>query len=145
MYLKIRADIFNAAIQAAARNDLTDLSLFTDLPAQKYRNRTFVQLCKDIPDLWQLLADYSSAEVGPINPAEDFFSYDPPGTWCKLRDLVGPGTWDLYGRYFSNSEEAVALAMQPFLQELEKKQDIWNARYSEFNTDRHARLMGRTE
>ena len=61
------------------------------------------------------------------DPSYAFVSVDPPGTWMRLRNLIGPDAMndmDLHEEL--DSEEALGVVLQRFLEELETMQDEWD-------------------
>lgn len=130
MYVKIRADILNTALHAMANSNGEQLRHRTSYPDWESDWLTYERLAKEIPAIDDQLFDMTARweEEGNYSPIHDFFSINPPGTWMRLRELVGPDAtedlWDLNATLAS--EEALGVVLQRFLEELEKLQDEWN-------------------
>lgn len=127
MHLRIRADIFNAALRAIGSGGGNDLRFNFMFPSSENEWLTFDRLAREVPHLGTGLQNFESQWDGVTHPAHAFFSIDPPGTWMRLRKLIGPDAmddWDLHEQL--DSEEALGVVLQRFRGELEKQQDVWD-------------------
>jgi hypothetical protein len=126
MYVKIRADLFNAALHAAARSGRTGLRHGLIFPDQINDHYSFRDIVAVVPVVEQMLDRYIASGDSDANPACEFFSIDPPGMWLKLTRLVGPNAD--YMDTFLDSEEALGIVLNQFLPVLKGFQHEWYER-----------------
>lgn len=127
MHITIRADILNAALHAVASTSNGKLKYGQIFPNSENDWLTFERLVKEVPALETELMAFTTQWERNRDPSYAFFSIDPPGTWMRLRELIGPDAmddWDLDEQL--DSEEALGVVLQRFLEELEKQQDVWD-------------------
>lgn len=125
MYIKIRADIFNSALRAAARAESVVLDINSGTPAAAFRNIDLFIIKRLIPEVDKMLLDYIAVGGYETDPAEAFFSIEPPGMWMRLRELVGPDS-NHEGplKDYLESPEALTATVNEFLEQVEMTQDM---------------------
>lgn len=124
MYIKIRADILNTALHAVASTSNGKLEYGQIFPNPGNDWLTFERLAQEVPALESELTSFTSQWEQDRDPSYALFSIDPPGAWMRLRNLIGPDAMDEMDlREQLDSEEALGVVLQRFLEELEIMQD----------------------